>query len=130
MENKYFDSARKKALHFLKDNEMLDRLLEDSRHKMHDLKLDRLSFDKMVYQLKVLIRMIRSYSNGSYRIMPWKSIVVMVAAVIYFVTPLDLIPDFIPVAGFVDDLGVLVWVFNSFGEEIDQYLEWENSEVS
>ncbi len=95
-----------------------------------DLKLDRLSFDKMIYQLKVLIRMIRSYSNGSYRTLPWKSIVVMVAAVIYFVTPIDLIPDFIPIAGFVDDLGVLVWVFSSFGEEIDQYLEWENSEVS
>ena len=46
-----------------------------------------------------------------------------------FVMTLDLIPDFIPVAGFVDDLGVLVWVFNSFGDEINEYLAWEESKV-
>ena len=129
MENKFFDGAQKKALHFLRDNEMLDRLLADSRDKIHELKLDTVSFDRIVNYLKVLIRMIRAYSNGSYRVIPWRTIVIIVAAVVYFVMPLDLIPDFIPVAGFVDDLGVLVWVFNSFGDEINEYLAWESSKA-
>ena len=129
-DNKFFNSARKKALHFLRDNEMLDRLLSDSKAKMEQLNLGSTSPEKLLSYLGVLIRMIRSYANGSYKVIPWKSIVVLVAAVVYFVMPLDLIPDFIPVAGFVDDLGVLVWVFNSFQDEIQDFLEWEAAKVS
>ena len=130
MDNKYFDSARKKALHFLKDNDTLDRLLEDSRDKIQDLNLTNFSIENMVNYLRILIRMIKSYASGAYQVVPWKTIVVMVAAVVYFVMPLDLIPDFIPVAGFVDDLGVLMWVFNSFSDEIEDYVQWESSQVS
>lgn len=129
MENKYFESARKKAVYFLKNNEMLDRLLEDSRQKVKDLDLDRFSFNKLYDYLMVLVRMVQSYANGSYRVIPWQSILVIVAAIVYFVTPVDLIPDFIPVAGFIDDLGVLVWVFNKMREEIDDYIAWEHNQV-
>lgn len=117
-------------MYFLKDNEMLDRLLADSKSKMEELNLGSASPDKLLSHLRVLIRMIRSYGNGTYKVIPWKSIVVLVAAVVYFVMPLDLIPDFIPVAGFVDDLGVLVWVFNSFQDEIQDFLEWESAKAS
>lgn len=30
----------------------------------------------------------------------------------YFILPLDLVPDFIPLAGFGDDLGALVWALS------------------
>ena len=34
---------------------------------------------------------------------------IAVLAMLYVISPLDLIPDFIPVIGWLDDLGVLVW---------------------
>lgn len=39
----------------------------------------------------------------------WKKIIIVLLAFIYVVSPLDLIPDFIPVIGWLDDLGVLAW---------------------
>ncbi len=39
----------------------------------------------------------------------WKRVIIAVLAMLYVISPLDLIPDFIPVVGWLDDLGVLVW---------------------
>jgi uncharacterized membrane protein YkvA (DUF1232 family) len=39
----------------------------------------------------------------------WKRIIIVLLAFIYVISPLDLIPDFIPVIGWLDDLGVLAW---------------------
>ena len=39
----------------------------------------------------------------------WKRVIIALLAIIYVISPLDLIPDFIPVIGWLDDLGVLVW---------------------
>jgi uncharacterized membrane protein YkvA (DUF1232 family) len=73
----------------------------------------------------VLGRLIKAYANGSYRAIPWKTMLVVVAAVIYFINPIDLIPDLLPVIGLTDDVGVLVWVYSSLNTEIDKFLTWE-----
>ena len=39
----------------------------------------------------------------------WKRVIIAVLAMLYVISPLDLIPDFIPLIGWLDDLGVLVW---------------------
>lgn len=39
----------------------------------------------------------------------WKRVIIALLAVIYIVSPLDLIPDWFPVVGWLDDLGVLAW---------------------
>ena len=39
----------------------------------------------------------------------WKRAIIAILAVIYIVSPLDLIPDWFPIVGWLDDLGVLAW---------------------
>ena len=39
----------------------------------------------------------------------WKRAIISILAIIYVISPLDLIPDVIPVIGWLDDLGVLAW---------------------
>lgn len=39
----------------------------------------------------------------------WKRAIIALLALLYIVSPLDLIPDVIPVVGWLDDLGVLAW---------------------
>jgi uncharacterized membrane protein YkvA (DUF1232 family) len=41
------------------------------------------------------------------------------------VAPLDIIPDFLPVLGFADDLSVLIAIFNSVKHEVEAFLDWE-----
>jgi uncharacterized membrane protein YkvA (DUF1232 family) len=53
----------------------------------------------------------------------------VVAAVLYFVNPLDFLPDIIPVAGLTDDFAILLWVYGTIRQEIEKFLEWERSRI-
>lgn len=75
--------------------------------------------------LPTLIRLARAYAIGTYRKIPWKAIVSVVAALIYFVMPLDAIPDFIPVIGYLDDAAVIAYVMRMLHVEIGQFKTWE-----
>ncbi len=75
----------------------------------------------------VLGRMAKAYALGRYRSIPWKTMLILLAAVIYFLNPFDLIPDLIPLAGFTDDFAILLWVYNAMGAEVDKFIEWEQS---
>lgn len=77
----------------------------------------------------VLGRLIKAYATGQYREVPWKTILLIVAAVIYFINPLDLVPDIIPLTGLTDDFAVLLWVYNSVSNEIEKFLTWEKTHV-
>jgi uncharacterized membrane protein YkvA (DUF1232 family) len=77
----------------------------------------------------VLGRLIKAYATGQYRNVEWKTILYIIAALIYFINPIDLIPDMLPVTGFTDDFGVLLWVYNAVGSEINKFLTWEKSQV-
>lgn len=71
-----------------------------------------------------LFRLIRAWVKGEYQV-PWRTIVLAIAAIIYLVNPFDAIPDFIPVFGYVDDAAVIAFVINSIRGDLDEFLEWE-----
>lgn len=77
----------------------------------------------------VLGRLIKAYALGQYREIPWKTILIIIAAIIYFVNPIDLVPDLIPIAGLTDDFGILLYVYNAVSKEVNKFLEWEQSQV-
>jgi len=47
---------------------------------------------------------------------------------LYFILPTDLIPDFIPVIGYLDDLAVLTTIMNMLNTEIREYRVWRDPE--
>jgi len=71
--------------------------------------------------------MVRAYASGVYKEIPWKSMVAMVAGLVYFLMPLDLVPDFIPFTGFIDDFTVIMLITNAIHQDIELYLEWEET---
>lgn len=75
----------------------------------------------------VLGRLLRAFSTGKYRALPWKAAISITAATLYFINPADIVPDFIPFTGLVDDFGILVWTYNSLGSELDKFIDWEKS---
>jgi uncharacterized membrane protein YkvA (DUF1232 family) len=78
--------------------------------------------------LRLLINMVVDWSRGRYRVVPAKSIVLVVAALLYFLSPLDLIPDFLP-GGFLDDAAVVAWVLKSVSADVGKYREWARREA-
>jgi uncharacterized membrane protein YkvA (DUF1232 family) len=120
IENKYFKRAQARAKDLIGNNEKLGHLIERSKDK-----LSVVGNSKLIENAKVFIRMVKAYVNGSYREVPLKSIVMVVAALLYFVMPLDLIADFIPVTGLVDDFAVILWVYKQLHSEIEAFVVWE-----
>lgn len=78
-----------------------------------------------VEDLKALVRLIRAWAGGQYRRIPWSVMVPVIGAVIYFVNPFDLVPDFIPGLGYLDDAAVVALVANSIRSELRSFRQWE-----
>ncbi|HPD39921.1 MAG TPA: YkvA family protein, partial [Mesotoga infera] len=75
--------------------------------------------------IKLFIEMVKEYFQGNYREIPVKTIILITAALIYFVSPADAIPDFIIGIGFVDDGAVIAYVFSSLSEDIESFKSWK-----
>jgi len=75
--------------------------------------------------LEAMMRMVRETSAGRYRHLPRRTLLAVVGGLVYFVSTLDLIPDIIPVLGFVDDIAVLAWVAHQVRRDLAAYLSWE-----
>jgi uncharacterized membrane protein YkvA (DUF1232 family) len=74
---------------------------------------------------QALVRMAREVVAGRYQALPERSLVAIIAGLLYFLDPLDLIPDFIPLVGFADDAAVLLWVASRLRKDLDAFLQWE-----
>ena len=73
---------------------------------------------------KLLWSLLKDYWSGEYNKAPWKLIAAIGFAVAYLVSPIDVIPDFIPVLGFVDDATVFALTIAAFQSEINDYKLW------
>ena len=72
--------------------------------------------------LKILIQMI---TDKKYKI-DKKTYIIIAGAIAYAVLPTDIIPDFIPGVGFVDDAFVISSVIAQLREEIENYKSFKN----
>lgn len=53
----------------------------------------------------------------------WYRKSIVVGALVYFITPIDLVPDIIPLVGYMDDLGVITAVLKYLGHELIPYYD-------
>jgi uncharacterized membrane protein YkvA (DUF1232 family) len=117
--------SRTKAEEYLKDPDRSKRLLDEAMKKAKNHEKLNGPVAELWQNLKTLFRLLKAYFNREYTSIPWGSVVLIVGAIIYFVSPIDLMPDWIPLAGFVDDAAVLVFVIAQVRADLDKFTRWE-----
>ena len=76
------------------------------------------------------VRLIKAYAAGDYRDVERKNVILTVAGLLYFVSPLDLIPDAIPLIGFLDDVTIIGFILSTLGEELSKFEAYEGRATS
>lgn len=76
--------------------------------------------------IMVFKRMIQAHRSGLFKVSS-KTLGLIVLGLVYFVMPMDIIPDFLPLIGYADDISVLIAIFNAVKHEVDAFLDWEKS---
>ncbi len=124
-EPKGFKKAFNKAKNLIHEKKRLGQALSKGIEKA---KKNQSKLREVWTDFIALFRMIKAWSKGDYQKIPWKIIASATAAILYFINPLDLIPDFIPAIGLIDDLSIIQFVLMSVNSELKSFLDWENEQ--
>ncbi|MCF4102307.1 DUF1232 domain-containing protein [Gillisia sp. M10.2A] len=74
---------------------------------------------------KVMFGMLKDYRKGIYTNVPWFTIAGIAFGFLYILNPFDIIPDFIPGLGYIDDLAVLTFGLRFIESDLHNYLDWK-----
>jgi uncharacterized membrane protein YkvA (DUF1232 family) len=80
-----------------------------------------------IQRAKALPRLWKAWRGGSYPELPRSQVVMWAVALVYLVSPIDFLPEFLPVIGVTDDAGVLVWLLSSLSTTSGTFLRWEKN---
>ncbi|HUR36399.1 MAG TPA: YkvA family protein [Terriglobales bacterium] len=83
--------------------------------------------NKVWADISAMIRLIKAWAKGNYREIPWRSVSLAIAALLYLISPLDGMPDFIPALGLIDDVFVISWVMRGIQKDLEKFILWEQS---
>ncbi|MEJ2536652.1 MAG: YkvA family protein [Calditrichia bacterium] len=121
-DNIYFKRAMNTADLMVKEQERVKEILTQALDKA---KQKRNQIREVFGDIQDLITLVKFYFKGEYTKIPWRFIILALAAIIYFVNPMDLIPDIIPAMGFMDDATIVALVINAMKDEIDDFRKYQ-----
>ena len=75
--------------------------------------------------IKLLFSVVKDYASGNYKELPWTTIAAIVGTLLYVFSPIDLVPDFIPVAGLLDDAAVIGICLAGIAHDLKRYERWK-----
>ncbi|RZA09869.1 MAG: DUF1232 domain-containing protein [Proteobacteria bacterium] len=86
----------------------------------------RLLLVNVFFDFLIMFRMVKAWTLGEFKKSPKQSILWALAAIIYFVSPIDAIPDFLP-GGYLDDIAFISFIVARIRPNLDEFLAWEKA---
>ena len=93
----------------------------DEAEKIQEMASKEGPLQKFLADIRLLLAMVRDYYTGAYRDIPVKSIAAIAFTLLYVLNPIDLIPDFIPGIGQLDDAAVVALCLKMIHDDIEKY---------
>ena len=119
-----FSRYRERAKNLVGSPEEVAALATAAAHKLANAGGLPSRFRAVREELSTLIDLLKAWVNGDYRQVSTRTMVTVIAAVLYFVVPFDLIPDFIAAIGLLDDAAVIGYVIGVVRDEIAGFERW------
>ena len=101
---------------FINDKEEMQNLLNRFKEFFNNSSLEEIK-DNM----KEAFNYVSDVFSGRYKDYSMTALITLVAGMVYVVSPIDIIPDFIPVVGSTDDITVFLFVLKSVNDELERY---------
>lgn len=117
-----------KSKKILSDEASYNDFMKEVNKKMKSIKTNNNNLNKLIEDIELLVGMVQDYYHKRYTVIPVKSILSIIGGLIYVIAPVDAIPDFIPVVGYVDDAGVIALVLNLIDSDLQAYKKWKSSQ--
>lgn len=117
---KELEKGYKKAEEILSEPDKIEEFLERLEKKLNKVPVG----GKFLSMIPVMISMLRSYFKKEYKNIPIGTLIALVSALLYWLTPADIIPDVIPIAGYVDDATVIAACIKLINDDLREYKEW------
>jgi uncharacterized membrane protein YkvA (DUF1232 family) len=80
---------------------------------------------RFIKESVLLIGLVRDYAAGRYRAVPWWAIAAATFTLLYVFNPFDVVPEFIPVVGTIDDATVVAALVAMISHELKKYGIWK-----
>ena len=120
-----FSEAVKSATSYVGDPERLRGLVSEAAKKASSMPRD--AFKETWAYFQAMLRLVRAYYRGEYRDVSATTLVIIIAAIIYVVNPFDMIPDWVPALGLLDDAFVLALAVRRTRNALDDFMLWETA---
>lgn len=117
---KELEKGYKEAEKLLENEDKFERFLQRLEKK---LKIIPIAGDKLAV-VPVMASLLKNYAEKEYTDIPIGTIIAIISALMYFVSPIDFVPDSIPVLGYFDDAAVVAACWKLVQSDVDEYVEW------
>ncbi|MCB1837116.1 MAG: DUF1232 domain-containing protein [Alcanivoracaceae bacterium] len=78
-------------------------------------------------EIQAITRLLTAWAQGRYRVVPMRTLVALLGALLYFLMPLDAVPDFILALGMLDDAAIIARVIQIFRDDLKAFRQWEQA---
>ncbi|MGO3017995.1 MAG: YkvA family protein [Anaerococcus sp.] len=113
------EEGYEEAQEMLKDEDKMERFLQRLEKKLSVIPLA----GNTLSDVPVMASLLRSFVKKEYTDIPIGTITAVVSALVYFVSPIDLIPDLLP-GGYIDDAAVIGACLKLINSDVEDYIKW------
>jgi uncharacterized membrane protein YkvA (DUF1232 family) len=124
---KFFTLSQSKGVQVLSSPVRLAMLIGQSVALLGSSRARKSNLLQWKEKLSTALRLLSAWKKGTYKEVPKKSIIWLAGALVYFISPADMVPDIIPVLGLADDATIIAWVLTAMTKDLTAFEHWEKS---